>query len=101
MLVEIRPNVDTKFFTSRSLESLRVKGRGPVGLNENIRIYKYLGAFVTLASRVGDFGECLQRIARTKKPLNKGIRIPKVFGLQTEAINMNSISFWRPVNQNM
>ena len=47
MLVEIRPNVDTKFLTSRSLESLRVKGRGPVGLNENIRIYKYLGAFVT------------------------------------------------------
>ena len=30
----------------RSLESLRVKGRGPVGLNENIRIYKYLGGDV-------------------------------------------------------
>lgn len=42
------PSVDTKFLTSRSLESLRVKGRGPVGLNENIRIYKYLGAFVML-----------------------------------------------------
>ena len=62
----------------RSLESLRVKGRGPVGLNENIRIYKYLGAFV-VRHILGGFGNVWKN-RKNQEAIEQGVSnwIPKV-----------------------